>query len=235
MMTRSITSYFAMCAGLGAVCFSAIISCDRSPPEPIPPQPNAPATSTDATSESYSGGAPLTAAEARSSSGGGSAGATTSLCLQPLAKEAPPVASSLKDCPPDPNGRPTMPTGTIRFAQAKDAPELTVELALNLDDQRHGLMFRSHLADSEGMLFTYRDQKPRHFWMHNTCLALDMIHIDQDNRIVGIVEQVPPWNDLTRSVRCSAKHVLEVPAGWSRRYGVFPGQIVQILTNESSK
>ena len=124
-----------------------------------------------------------------------------------------------------------MPLGKVRFSDAPTAPELTVELALTWPHQRHGLMFRPELKETEGMLFSYRDHKPRNFWMHNTCLALDMLHIDRDQRIVGILENVPPWNDATRSVRCPAAHVLEVPAGWSRRYGVKPGQRVEISSS----
>jgi uncharacterized membrane protein (UPF0127 family) len=121
-----------------------------------------------------------------------------------------------------------MPRGTVSFIEAPSAPALNVELALNFEHQRHGLMFRSQLADDEGMLFSYADEDVRRFWMHNTCLALDMIHIDKDRYIVGIIENVPPWNDVTRAIECPAQHVLEVPAGWARRYGVQPGQRVEL-------
>lgn len=216
---------------LSVVCWSAITGCDRAPPEPTPPT-----VLQEAPDMVSSGGSSAPGPSARGSGGVARSGGVTQVgCLQPLAEQAPSAATSLESCPADPDGRPIMPRGTIRFEQAPNAPELTVELALNLDHQRHGLMFRSHLADTEGMLFSYEGDKARHFWMHNTCLALDMLHIDQENRIVGIVEQVPPWNDATRSIRCDAKHVLEVPAGWSRRYGVFPGQTVKILTPEPTQ
>lgn len=145
-------------------------------------------------------------------------------CVAPLAATPPPAASSLESCPEDPDGAPTMPHGTVRFPEVRDAPTLDVELARTDAHRAHGLMFRPSLTDDAGMLFTFDDQAAHTFWMQNTCLALDMLFIDQDGFVVGILEQVPPWNETRRSVTCASTHVLEVRAGWSRDHGVRPGQ-----------
>jgi uncharacterized membrane protein (UPF0127 family) len=89
-------------------------------------------------------------------------------------------------------------------------------------------MYRPELPDDQGMLFTWEKEGARAFWMRNTCLSLDMLFIDQEGRIVGILEQVPPMNERSRSVACPAAHVLEVRAGWTRQYGVTPGQRIAI-------
>jgi uncharacterized membrane protein (UPF0127 family) len=89
-------------------------------------------------------------------------------------------------------------------------------------------MYRTHLDDDQGMLFSWKDQRPRSFWMKNTCIPLDMLFIDRQGTIVGILEQVPTLNLASRGVRCGAQHVLEVNAGWTRRHGVFAGQKIQI-------
>src|SRR5690606_10400156 len=123
------------------------------------------------------------------------------------------------------DGRPVMPYAVGTFPEAPRAPALTVELALTADRQAHGLMYRPMLTDSEGMLFTWQDERQRFFWMRNTCLALDMLFIAKDGTIAGILENVPPMNDRPqRTVPCPAAHVLEVRAGWTRTYGVSPGQ-----------
>lgn len=116
-----------------------------------------------------------------------------------------------------------MPRAALRFDAAEDVPVLRVELAVSAAHQMHGLMFRSTLTEEEGMLFSYPEEEQRKFWMRNTCLALDMIFADDDQLVVGILEHVPPWNDAIRTVECPAAHVLEVPAGWARKYGVTPG------------
>ncbi len=209
-----------------SVVACAVMACDRAPAEPSPPTP---AEEPVATSEANEGASEASSTtQPNSTTEPSSEPESTGACLHPLPELAPPRVESLDECPTDPNPTPSMPLGTVTFPEASRAPRLRVELALNLEDQRHGLMFRPTLDDDEGMLFTYSDEAQRHFWMHNTCLALDMLHIDEEGVIVGIVENVPPWNDTTRTVPCPAQHVLEVRAGWSRHYGVEPGQVVHI-------
>lgn len=89
-------------------------------------------------------------------------------------------------------------------------------------------MYRTSLESDAGMLFAWSTEEVRSFWMHNTCLPLDMLFIASDGTISGILEQVPPMNDLPRSVNCRVQYVLEVNAGWSRAHGVAPGQHVNI-------
>jgi uncharacterized protein len=123
-----------------------------------------------------------------------------------------------------------MPRSTVRFPEAPGKPTLDVELALTDAHRAHGLMYRPHLAELEGMLFTFDQETAHAFWMQNTCLALDMMFIDQDGYIVGVLEQIPPWNTKQRAVRCASTHVLEVRAGWTRDHGVVPGQRVILGT-----
>jgi len=60
--------------------------------------------------------------------------------------------------------------------------------------------------------------------MRNTCLPLDMLFVDEDGTIVGIVENVPVLNDSERAVACPSRYVLEVNAGFTRKHGLAPGQ-----------
>ena len=89
-------------------------------------------------------------------------------------------------------------------------------------------MYRTRLGAQQGMLFSWPDERIRSFWMRNTCLPLDMLFVAQDGTIVGILEQIPPLSEQSRSVPCPAAHVIEVNAGWSRQNGIKPGQKVQI-------
>jgi uncharacterized protein len=148
-------------------------------------------------------------------------------CMRELSAVPPAKATSRSDCPEDREGRPAMPTGTLRFPKTR-APELNVEIALTDAHKMHGLMFRPALSESEGMLFSWNQDEPRSFWMHNTCLALDMLFLDHDGYVVSILEQVPPWNDTPRPSGCAATHVLEVRAGWARDHGVLPGMRAEL-------
>jgi len=125
-----------------------------------------------------------------------------------------------------------MPEGFVRFADNAEAPELQVELAQNSSHRAHGLMYRAELSDTEGMLFSWRSEEPRSFWMKNTCLALDMLFVDAEGIVVGILRDVPPMNERPRAVPCPAAHVLEVRAGWTEKYGVEPGAKLGVRVEE---
>ena len=132
-------------------------------------------------------------------------------------------------CPTDPAGGPPMvPVGHISFPEARDAPKLEVELMLDDKTRERGMMYRKSLADDRGMLFVFMPPSFHTFWMHNTCIPLDMLFIDQEGYVAGIVENAPTLNDQGRTVPCEASYVLEVNGGWSRKHGVSPGQRLRI-------
>jgi len=179
-------------------------ACDRAPPEPA----SAPEISDRSEREPSPSDEP-----------------TAPTCQVAMPNEPPPSATSVDRCPSDPDGRPTMPRGKLRFP---GGAELDVEIADNDPDRSHGLMFRPTLSDSEGMLFSWTENAMRSFWMRNTCLALDMLFLDDRGYVLSVLEQVPPWNEAPRRVACPAAHVLEVRAGWTRAHDVKPGQKVDI-------
>jgi uncharacterized membrane protein (UPF0127 family) len=99
---------------------------------------------------------------------------------------------------------------------------------LTEEHRNRGLMYRRELAEDRGMLFVFEDSQPRSFWMHNTCLPLDMLFVAEDGYITGILENVPTMNDDGRSIPCKAKFVVEVNAGFCRKHGIKAGQKLKI-------
>lgn len=101
-----------------------------------------------------------------------------------------------------------------------------VELAASPEAQTKGLMFRTALGDSEGMLFPSAAPEPRSFWMKNTPLSLDIIFIGADGRISNIAANTVPYS--LDSVRSSglASAVLELRAGRSEELGIVAGDKV---------
>jgi uncharacterized membrane protein (UPF0127 family) len=100
------------------------------------------------------------------------------------------------------------------------------ELVRSAHDSERGLMYRRSMPADHGMLFDLRVRENHSFWMHNTCISLDLVYIDEDGLIVGIAENAPTLSDATISVGCDSRWVLEVNAGWSRKHGVRAGQRV---------
>jgi uncharacterized membrane protein (UPF0127 family) len=89
-------------------------------------------------------------------------------------------------------------------------------------------MYRTAMPEDQGMIFSWPEEAERTFWMHNTCIPLDMLFIAADGTILGVVEQVPVLNDSPRGIPCPVAHVLELNAGWVRAHGVAPGQRIKI-------
>ncbi|HEX7666552.1 MAG TPA: DUF192 domain-containing protein [Polyangiaceae bacterium] len=211
---------------VSTVLFAVLLpaaACHNAPPEPddaprttatIPPAsaPDGAFTTTSAPTTAPSAAAP---------------------CIRPLAKDAPPpVTAAPKDlCPKDPAPSTRFKTGTMTFG---DKP-LEVELALTDAESERGLMYRMSMPEEHGMLFDLHQTKEQTFWMHNTCIPLDMLFVDTNGVIVGILDNVPVLNDEPRSIGCWSRYVLETNAGWSRRHGVKPGDKVGLPSTSPQK
>ncbi|HYJ10893.1 MAG TPA: DUF192 domain-containing protein [Polyangiaceae bacterium] len=202
-------------------------ACNRTE-EPATPLVSEPTSGVGGSSANNGGGpssAPTT--PARSPSPGPTPNPSSSgMCTVPFA--AAPVASAAAQCPKDPTGNLTLPMGRVTFSEAPGAPAVAVELARNEASRERGLMYRTSMPENAGMLFSWQDERVRSFWMHNTCIPLDLLYITKDGTISGILEQVPTLNDAPRRIACPVAHVLELNAGWARAHGVAPGMKVKI-------
>ncbi len=111
-----------------------------------------------------------------------------------------------------------------------DGPRaVDVEVVRTDADRSRGLMFRKTLAVDAGMLFLFEGDEPRTFWMHNTLLPLDMLFIDRDLKIVGIVESATPKTDSARGVKKPSRFVLEVNGGYCAAHAVKVGDRVEFV------
>jgi uncharacterized membrane protein (UPF0127 family) len=101
-----------------------------------------------------------------------------------------------------------------------------VEVARTPEARSRGLMFRTRLPPEEGMLFDFEKNSRHPFWMKNTLIPLDMIFIDEDGTIVGIVENAEPKTTAPRDGGRS-RYVLEVNGGYCASLGVKTGDRVR--------
>ena len=102
----------------------------------------------------------------------------------------------------------------------------TVELALTEAQHAQGLMDRKLLAPDHGMLFDFGRVRPAQMWMKNTYVALDMLFLAADGRVVNVAENTQPLSLAIVSSTGPVRGVLEVPAGTARRLGIKPGDRV---------
>jgi uncharacterized protein len=148
-------------------------------------------------------------------------------CIAPTPAQPPPAVprGPAPGCPPDPeSGLPEPPRVNIAFPDAGHSVTVEAEFVTSPHDTERGLMYRKSMAEEHGMLFRLATRTDQEFWMHNTCIPLDLLYVDEDGLIVGIVENAPTLNDAPRGVGCPSRYVLEVNAGWSRKHGVKAGQ-----------
>jgi uncharacterized membrane protein (UPF0127 family) len=102
-----------------------------------------------------------------------------------------------------------------------------VEIADTPAKRERGLQYRKDLAHDRGMIFLFSTESTQSFWMKNTPIPLDMIFINRDRRIVGIVEETLPFSLDSRSVGTPSQYVLEINGGLSKRYGIKAGDGVR--------
>jgi uncharacterized membrane protein (UPF0127 family) len=150
-------------------------------------------------------------------------------CVRESPKAAPRKAppSPAPGCPKDPEKAAPLRMGKVTFSDPQ-ATTIDIEIAEKDHDRQRGLMYRTSMGDDHGMIFWFEQKDDHTFWMHNTCIPLDMLFIDDDGLIVGIEENTPTLSDDTFAVGCESKYVLEVNAGWTRAHGVFAGQKAKI-------
>jgi uncharacterized membrane protein (UPF0127 family) len=149
-------------------------------------------------------------------------------CILPTPAEGPPPVVAASVCPEDPLGGPLkVPEVTVTFGNP-NIPAVRAELMRTPVENQRGLMYRRSMPWDRGMLFRLARRTVQEFWMRDTCIPLDMIFVDDDGTIVGILENVPPMNEEPRSVGCPSAFVLEVNAGWARKNGLKAGQNMAI-------
>lgn len=97
---------------------------------------------------------------------------------------------------------------------------IAIELAESSKEQETGLMNRRSLPSRGGMLFLSESDKERQFWMKNTPLSLDILFIRSDLTIANIAKRTTPLSQELIKSDGVVRHVLEVRAGFTDRYGI---------------
>ncbi|WP_317197714.1 DUF192 domain-containing protein [Neotamlana sargassicola] len=88
-----------------------------------------------------------------------------------------------------------------------------IEIAETEYETQTGLMYRNNMEENHGMLFIFNDMQPRSFYMKNTKIGLDLIFIDDNNKIVSFQKNAKPFNEASLPSNVPAKYVFEINAG----------------------
>jgi len=96
------------------------------------------------------------------------------------------------------------------------------ELADRDESRTIGLMQRTSLAPSSGMLFLFDASAEHCMWMKNTLLPLSVAFVDEHGTIVNIEDMQPQTEDSHCAAR-PARFALEMAQGWFARRGIRAG------------
>lgn len=120
---------------------------------------------------------------------------------------------------------PKLPTvsGTFVSPDGSRSSGYSLEVCSTDGQRALGLMYRRSLPERAGMIFVFPQERENSFWMKNTYIPLDMVFLDKDLKVVGILENVPPLNEVSRSVGKPSMYVVELGAGVARRDAIRDG------------
>ncbi len=106
------------------------------------------------------------------------------------------------------------------------AQEITAEMALTPRQNETGLMFRTNLAENEGMVFPFMQPIQASFWMKNTILPLSLAYIAPNGTILELHDAQPRDTNPIVAATANIQFVLETRQGWFKTNGIGIGTVV---------
>jgi uncharacterized membrane protein (UPF0127 family) len=116
---------------------------------------------------------------------------------------------------------------TLKLITARGTHVIDVEVTETPAEKAQGLMFRTRLADSAGMLFFYETPQEITMWMRNTYIPLDMVFIRADGVVHRIEARTEPLSENIVASRGDVTACLELAGGAAERLGLKPGDRVE--------
>jgi len=100
--------------------------------------------------------------------------------------------------------------------------ELLVKVAKTEKEKQEGLMFINKLMKTNGLLLIYQKPKVVNIWMHNTKIPLDIIFINDQNKVV-LIKKGEPFSKKIISSMTPVVGVLEIPEGCAKKLNIKVG------------
>ena len=92
-----------------------------------------------------------------------------------------------------------------------------------------GLMYvKEKLPVNSGMLFIYPRKTNSSFWMKNTYIDLDIVFMDENKKVVGIIENMKAHDLTSRSIDKPYNYAIEMNAGSIKNLNIKVNDIVNI-------
>jgi uncharacterized membrane protein (UPF0127 family) len=115
------------------------------------------------------------------------------------------------------------PQADVRVVSGAKTHAFRVWVADTPARREQGLMWVRSLPADRGMLFVFDAPQPASFWMKNTYVALDLLFVAPDGRIVRVAENAQPESTALIDSMGIVLGVLELRGGTARRLGIAAG------------
>lgn len=104
---------------------------------------------------------------------------------------------------------------------------VNAELAVTPLQVQTGMMWRTNMAEMDGMLFIFGIPHKASFWMRNTLLPLTCAYIDPSGTILETHDMKPRDLSSIPADSDQIQYVLEMNQGWFSRHGVSTGTVIR--------
>jgi hypothetical protein len=128
-----------------------------------------------------------------------------------------------------PSGRQVIPEQTLTFLSERgdEITVLNIAVADEQAEREQGLMDVRTMAEEDGMLFIFEEERPLSFWMVNTPLSLDIMYVNTDSTIVRIYQSTTPFSETSMPSDAPARFVVETNAGYALEHGITEGMRIR--------
>ena len=123
-----------------------------------------------------------------------------------------------------------MKEGKLFFLDAQSEEVIVgidIEVARSTQEIEQGLMYRRSLPANAGMLFVFKEEDYRTFWMKNTFLSLDILFLNADKEIIRIAKNSTPLSEISIPSGGKAQYVVEVLAGFTDAFQIHLGDHIE--------
>ena len=107
------------------------------------------------------------------------------------------------------------------------AHEVVAEVARTPMEHQVGMMWRTNMAEMEGMIFIFDEPDRRSFWMRNTLVPLDIAYLASDGALLEVHAGQPRNEAPLPSESDRVQFVLEMRQGWFLQHNVKPGMVIR--------
>lgn len=105
---------------------------------------------------------------------------------------------------------------------------IQAEVAATDAERQQGLMMRTKMGPSEGMVFDFGAPAGVCMWMKNTLIPLSVAFIDSEGKIINIEDMQPETLD-SHCAKKVVRYALEMNQAWFKQKNIKPGSKINGL------